>query len=419
MNKIIKDLPLIAALLFAVSGSASAQDSWAWTQRYESPKGLNSVAAGANGIFVAVGTAGTILSSPNGVDWTERNSGTNNGLYSVIWGDGIFAAGGDSGTIVTSANGAEWTVRRSGGGAKIQSIAWGNGKYVAVCGESYVVPSIEIPFFTSGNAIDWIEQPSLTDGGYGYVIRENIVYGDGLFMTGTCGLPVSTDVVHWERSNVAINLFDCSRPGDPTPMPACENVKSIAYGNELFLWLNNYGELARYKNGAGWKALHYECDWSNRVGIDGHSIFYDGTRFIVTGNEGIYFTENGDVLERVSTISLQNGTSMAYNGSVYVIVNGTKIGTLSIPTNVSNPKQNASRTAAPLVTVRGRTLSVNAGAGSEVRIRVMTLTGRTAASFNAVGGAKLSLKNFPSGAYVIEAKRAADGRRVTSAVLLR
>jgi hypothetical protein len=51
---------------------------------------------------VAVGILGTILTSPDGVTWTERTSGTSRNLNSVTYGNGTFMAVGEYGTIVTS-----------------------------------------------------------------------------------------------------------------------------------------------------------------------------------------------------------------------------------------------------------------------------------------------------------------------------
>jgi len=51
---------------------------------------------------VAVGDGGTILTSPDGVSWTERDSGTSNWLWGVTYGNGTFVAVGDYGTILTS-----------------------------------------------------------------------------------------------------------------------------------------------------------------------------------------------------------------------------------------------------------------------------------------------------------------------------
>jgi hypothetical protein len=54
-----------------------------------------------NGLFVAVGTGGTILTSPDGVNWTVQASGGNH-LHSVTYGNGTFVAVGEGGTILTS-----------------------------------------------------------------------------------------------------------------------------------------------------------------------------------------------------------------------------------------------------------------------------------------------------------------------------
>jgi hypothetical protein len=70
---------------------------------------------------------------------------------------------------------------------------------------------------------------------------------------------------------------------------------------------------------------------------------------------------------------------------------------------------------APLMTVKGRTLSVN----SNVRIRIVDMRGKTMAKFNIQGGSNLSLKNIPAGSYIIEAKRLTDGIKMTSAVVLK
>jgi photosystem II stability/assembly factor-like uncharacterized protein len=64
------------------------------------------------GTFFAVGDAGTILSSPDGITWTHRpynaaNATTQN-LNGVTHG-GIFVAVGDNGTILISSDGNTWT----------------------------------------------------------------------------------------------------------------------------------------------------------------------------------------------------------------------------------------------------------------------------------------------------------------------
>jgi hypothetical protein len=48
-----------------------------------------------NGLFVAVGSEGTILISPDGRSWTKQNSGTTKHLHAVAYGNGLFVAVGD------------------------------------------------------------------------------------------------------------------------------------------------------------------------------------------------------------------------------------------------------------------------------------------------------------------------------------
>jgi hypothetical protein len=55
-----------------------------------------------DGLFVAVGDGGAILTSLNGVAWTQRTSPTSNWLWSVAYGNGTFVAVGEYSTILTS-----------------------------------------------------------------------------------------------------------------------------------------------------------------------------------------------------------------------------------------------------------------------------------------------------------------------------
>jgi hypothetical protein len=134
-------------------------------------KWLNGVTYG-NGLFVAVGEGGTILTSPDGVTWTQRTSGTGMALRrdlrerplrggggslgrhhphlpgrgdldgrtsgtgywldGVTYGNGLFVAVGDGGTILTSPDGVNWTQRTSGTGNWLFGVTYGNGLFVAV-----------------------------------------------------------------------------------------------------------------------------------------------------------------------------------------------------------------------------------------------------------------------------------------------
>jgi predicted methyltransferase len=94
-------------------------------------------------------------------------------------------------------------------------------------------------------------------------------------------------------------------------------------------------------------------------------------------------------------------------------------GTPSKTASVYNGKSAAVRGHQPqLVTVKSRTLFVNAPADSKIQIKVVNMNGKTAAKFNAKGGSSLSLHKVPAGVYIIEAKRAKEGYSTTSKVTL-
>jgi len=115
----------------------SADQGATWVARTPSTTyWLNSVAWSptvSGGLFVAVGlktgTVSTIMTSPDGITWTERNS-SYTGLYNVIWISdlNLFVAVGNSavsaGVIVTSPDGITWTARVTGATQQWHYIAY-------------------------------------------------------------------------------------------------------------------------------------------------------------------------------------------------------------------------------------------------------------------------------------------------------
>jgi len=61
----------------------------------------------------------------------------------------------------------------------------------------------------------------------------------------------------------------------------------------------------------------------------------------------------------------------------------------------------------PVVSVRGKSLSVSADPGSRVRVRLVNMSGRTVANFVSFGSASHSLRGLPAGAYIAEVRRGA------------
>lgn len=100
-----------------------------------------------NGTFVSVGVNGKILTSPDGITWTSRNSGTTKTLNAITYSDNsyLFVAVGNSGTILFSDNkGLTWTANNISPSVDLVSVTVGavkNGgiKFIAGGNSSKIV----------------------------------------------------------------------------------------------------------------------------------------------------------------------------------------------------------------------------------------------------------------------------------------
>ncbi len=166
----------------------TSPDGVAWTDRVPRPASKFNGVTYAVRTFVAVGTGGAIATSPDGVTWTERDTGTGAELRSVVYGGNKFVAGGYEDTILTSPDGATWTLTTTGTGENFQGITYGNGTYVAlsVGGASYISP----------DGVTWTRRPAPLSLG----ITWGVAYGNGTFVAvGEDGITTSPDGVTWTR----------------------------------------------------------------------------------------------------------------------------------------------------------------------------------------------------------------------------
>ena len=85
--------------------------------------------------------------------------------------------------------------------------------------------------------------------------------------------------------------------------------------------------------------------------------------------------------------------------------------------SVANARNNARQMS--LVTVKSNSLTINAQPHEQVQVRVVNMTGKTVARFNAKGGANLSLRKVPAGVYVVEANVAGSTAVVRQRVTLK
>ncbi|MGE3310355.1 MAG: WD40/YVTN/BNR-like repeat-containing protein [Limisphaerales bacterium] len=139
-----------------------------------------------DGIFVAVGAGGHLATSPTGLVWTLRNTGTLANLRSVIRGHDGWLAAGDDGVLLFAPDAKTWSLVDSGITETIHDIVYSRCLYVAV-GASGAL-------FTSHDGIRWSRKRSGTSN----ELRRVIDLGNSFFAAGAQGAVVrSKDASRW------------------------------------------------------------------------------------------------------------------------------------------------------------------------------------------------------------------------------
>ena len=152
-----------------------------WFTRDTGPSGfrLNAVTFG-DGLFVAVGEAGNILTSPDAVNWTLVKSFIQEQLFGVssgiINGTNYFVAVGANGVILRSSDGLNWTLARAKDWTRdLFCVAYGGGAFV-IGGVNSVTKTSDFKSWKDAEV-------SRQDGWYESMVA--ITYGNGVFVATT------------------------------------------------------------------------------------------------------------------------------------------------------------------------------------------------------------------------------------------
>jgi hypothetical protein len=94
-----------------------------------------------------VGPDGTMLTSPDGTNWTQQSSGTANALAGITFGNGYYLAVGADETALTSQDGVNWTSRNTGvtGGQNLLGCAFLNSRFDVVGSGGTILESDVVP----------------------------------------------------------------------------------------------------------------------------------------------------------------------------------------------------------------------------------------------------------------------------------
>src|SRR6185503_3607017 len=318
-----RSLTTLVSIVFALSpllaraSGADPLDLWQWRNPLPTGNPIRD-ATFANSLFVAVGDDGTILTSPDGVDWTTRLSGVTNTLLGVGHANGTFVAVGQLGAVLTSTDGSQWVSRSSGVTQQLNQLVYANGQFVVVGNGGTVL--------TSADGTTWTPRNPGTNA----PLRD-IAFGNGLFvaMTGQNTALVSSDAETWSSKVVYTGV-------------GSGQFSRIAFGNGRFAVAGAYftGGFAGNHFGSVFQSVD-GTNWSKSVeslGIPEPNVsivrFLDG-HFIATSTSGqgvfasvdtLNWSTNVTGVTNVPTFNLAYGAGRyLMTGSSFAFVSSTNL----------------------------------------------------------------------------------------------
>jgi len=193
-NLIFPDNPDNSVLL-------SSPDGINWTPKDSTQHEIHRGFASSASQSVVVGNAGIIKSSSNLRQWTNRISGTLNTILDMVSIGNQVVAVGENGEILTSIDGYSWASRNSGITANLHAITWTGSLLVAVGGEFGEIQDGVI--LSSSDGISWTNRTPTSSLG---MITNVSWTGSQLVAVGANGLILtSPNGIDWTSRNSTTN----------------------------------------------------------------------------------------------------------------------------------------------------------------------------------------------------------------------
>lgn len=269
-------------------GILASQDGTDWTQLAATRK-IHGVTYG-NGLFVAVGKRGTVLTSPDGFAWAAQTTPTTEYVERLVWAQNQFVAVGERATLLTSPDGTNWTQVPLNTPADLEHVAYGNGRFVVV-GGYFDLNGAVATVLTSPDGRTWTDQRSVSL--FGVRIR-GVTFADGRFvLVGNDGLTgVSTNGIYWQWQFVG-----------------WENFRSATYAGGYFIAVGNEGLVASSRDGDDW-TLHRCPAWMNL-----RDVTAVGDDVAVVGSNGTIL-RSGEIRPHLGARMLAGGLELDARGGL-------------------------------------------------------------------------------------------------------
>ncbi len=313
-----------------------AQATWdaQWTNRLTGlPFGLSDVVWDGE-YFIAVGDGGTILTSADGIDWAERESGTDVDLKAVA-SDGTInvAVGLDASVLLSTNHGESWSIKHSGGRVSLYGVAITASQIVAGgmdlnTGDVFIMRTLD-------RGETWVNLGSLPQKDH---FVTDVIHANGLFVAATdvfssssdARVLVSLDGENWQsivlRDEVAA-LYALAHDGERFIAAGSEN--SVFASVDGFYWtqLTTPADMGRITYGAAaWSGsrlvIHGGLTWWYWwLGVPPHqdagiSSIDGGVTWEVFGIDG-YYESSGIAWGNGRFVSVGSTSAVSGEGAIY------------------------------------------------------------------------------------------------------
>ncbi len=252
--------PCLLLLAGAVSPLFAGSLAWTWHQPLPQGNSLTTLAAGDD-FLIAAGLQGTVLRSENGENWEHIDTGPDETFFSSAYGDGRILLGGN-GVILSTQDGITWTEVLDTDGVIVQGIAYGEGTWVAVGRYFNQEESrTDSTVFRSFDGVEW-ERHDFEAGENFFVRDVAFGAGDRFVLTGSPPGALSSSVL------VSTNSGQSWTPAnDPLEFAG----QSLTWNGANFAVAGANGGVAFSSDGLQWETRNADSPMALR-----HILYADG-----------------------------------------------------------------------------------------------------------------------------------------------
>ena len=324
--------PVVALALALLPAPANAQvcTTWEWASPLPTGNDILAIAYG-DGIFAAVGSRGTILTSPDGETWTFRDSGIWNDFRDIVWNGERFVAVGRSPAVST--DGIAWVSQPLDPAGYLAAVVWTGRQFVAV-GDVFAYSRDGRSWATTAPVMPWGGIVALAwdghqfagatgsgvftspDGGF-WTLREpgkfdDVIWtGEQFVAAGALGtIATSPDGATWTQV-----VHDFWAP----PLPA---ITSLAWTGQGYAGATSYGEVLLSKDLKNWQRV-----FRSSTPQAPHRVAWGGGTFVATGSLGALVSSNdGTTWRSHSSGLIADFNRVRWMGSEYLVVGRDETG---------------------------------------------------------------------------------------------